>query len=237
MRDVIYNNIRLNEYLIIKDVSESLLPDISNVSLKLNNSIGAKFIKQELGVRVFNIPVEIIADSISERQELIDILAPIFYVNKEQELIIDNNRKYNVVLDGSTDINNLMYDSEFTLIFVAHNPIAYGIEVEVDFKTGVKLSNNGNYKSDGVITMFATSNVVRVQLKDGDPYDYIHVEGVKSGDLVNINMVDEVVKVNGVNYMKKTDPFGNFFSVPPGEFEIELWGANKAYLKFNERWI
>lgn len=237
MRDVIYDNIKLNNYVKVKNIRESLLPNINNVSLKLNNSVGARFIKQEMGIRQFDIDVEIIADSIDEKQEFIDRLAPMLFTKDERVLILDNNRKYEAILDGSTNIDNIMYDGSFTITFVAHNPIAYGEEVSVKFASNDKLFNTGNYVSRGVINLTASGNTVKLMLKDGNDYDYLEIYKLKSGDKVKVDLIEENITVNGLQHIKDTDPLGDFFDIPVGEFEFELTGASFSELVFFERWI
>lgn len=237
MRDVIYNNIRLNEYVIIKNIKESLLPNINNVSLKLNKSAGSLFIKQEMNSRQIVIDIEIIADDIKSRQVILDTLAPMFFVQKEKDLIIDNNRRYKAILDGSTVTEDVMYDSSISLTFIAHDPVAYGAEVELLATNRDNLVNTGNYKAKCVMKLIAESNSVEIKLKNGNEYDYVRVKRVKPGDLIEIDMELEKVTVNGEIYVNYIDALGDFFDIPPGEFMLEIEGTSSVKLTFFERWI
>lgn len=237
MRDVIYDEIRLNDYLIIKDIKESILPNIDNVSLKLSNHVGSIFVRQDMGERMIAVEAEFTSDNLEDRQELIDRLAPLLYTQSEKSLVIDNNRKYMAVLDGSTDINNIRYDGSFTLLLIAHNPIAYGDKVELVFNSGDELVNNGNYKTRGLIELKAESPHVVAKLVDGGEYDYVSIVNLSTNDKVVIDLENENITVNDEPFLIHMDPLGDFFDIPSGKFSINLTGTSSGTIKFTERWI
>lgn len=237
MRDIIYNNVRLSDYIIIKDIKESLLPNITNTSLKFNMNVGLKFIRQEMGPRQFIINAEIIADTIQDREELINLLAPMFFIKEEKELILDNNRKYKAILDGSTNIDNIRYDGLFTLNFIAYNPIAYGDQIELSAANGDILVNLGNYETKPIIKFIAENTKTKIKLKNSNEYNYIEVNYVNVNDEIVIDMENEIVTVNGDIYINYIDPLGDFFPLPAGEFELEITGTSNVNLSFLERWI
>lgn len=238
MRDVIYDGIRLNDFMIIKDIKESLLPNIDNVTLKMNSNVGLKFVNQELGSRVFSIDVEILSDSQQDKQEKINRLAPLLFTNEEKDLILDNVRRYKAVVDGSSNINNLMYDGLLTLTFVAYDPIAYGEEISLNIASGDELYNPGNYKTRPVIEVFPSTAPLEIRLKGGEEYDYVKINSVPGlSDPIRIDFVNEVVTFNGEDIMKDVDPLGDFFDIPPGDFSLEIRNSRFTHILFYERWL
>lgn len=238
MRDVIYDGIKLNDFMIIKDIKESLLPNIDNVTLKMNSNVGLKFVNQELGSRVFSIDVEILSDSQQDKQEKINRLAPLLFTNEEKDLILDNVRRYKAVVDGSSNINNLMYDGLLTLTFVAYDPIAYGEEISLNIESGDELYNPGNYKTRPIIEVIPLVAPVEIRLKNGEEYDYVKINKIGGLlDPIKIDFINEVVTINGENIMADVDPLGDFFYIPPGDFSLEISNSNFTHISFYERWL
>lgn len=238
MRDVIYDGIRLNDFMIIKDIKESLLPNVENVTLRMNSNVGLKFVNQELGSRVFSIDVEILSDNQQDKQEKINRLAPLLFTNKEKDLILDNVRTYKAVVDGSSNISNLMYDGLLTLNFVAHDPIAYGEEISLNIASGDELYNPGNYKTRPIIEVLPSANLVEIRLKNGEKYDYVKISNVGGAtNPIKVDFVNEVVTLNGEDIMADVDPLGDFFDIPPGDFSLEISNSRSTHILFNERWL
>lgn len=238
MRDVIYDGVRLNDFMIVKNINESLLPNVENVTLRMNKNVGLKFVNQELGSRVFAIDVEILSDNQQDKQEKIDRLAPLLFTNEEKDLILDNSRRYKAVVDGSSNISNLMYDGLFTLNFVAYDPIAYGEEISLNIRSGDELYNPGNYKARPIIEIFPSTAPVEVRLKNGEEYDYIKINKVRGlSSPIKIDFVNEVVTFNDIDIMEDIDPLGDFFDIPPGDFSLEIKNSSFTHILFYERWL
>lgn len=238
MREVSYNNIRLNTHVKVKRIKESMLPSLSSRTLTFRDSVGETFIKQNMGPRQFVIDFEIIANTLEKRQKVVDLLAPLLYVSEPKKLVIDKKRTYYAVVDGSTDIEEMRYDGAISLTFIAHDPIAYGKKIKSKIKNGeVKYNNAGNFKSKGQLNIKASSSKVTVRLSDGDEYDYISISNLKSGDNIVINMDKQSVTVNGNNRMYDVDPMGDFFSFPSGQFKLKFSGVSSGELSYYERWI
>lgn len=238
MRDVIYDGVRLNDFMIVKNINESLLPNVENVTLRMNKNVGLKFVNQELSSRVFAVDVEILSDSQQDKQEKIDRLAPLLFTNEEKDLILDNARRYKAVVDGSSNVSNLMYDGLLTLNFVAYDPIAYGEEISLNIRSGDELYNPGNYKTRPIIEIFPSAAPVEVRLKNGEEYDYIKINKIGGfTDTIKIDFVNEVVTFKGEDIMENVDPLGDFFDIPPGDFSLEIKNSSFAHILFYERWL
>lgn len=236
MKDVIYDNVKLNDYVLVKEVSDSILPSISNVSLNLNRNVGSKFIRQEMGPREINVDVEILADSYKERQELVDLLAPLLFSQEEKVLTIDG-RNYMAIMDGSTELDNIMYDGATTITFVAYNPIAYGETIKLNVTSNAPLVNTGNFASPAHFEIVANSVEVTIRLNNGEDFDFITVYNVVPGQIIEIDSDKEGVLVNGQNHIKDINPLGDFFQIPPGEFSLSVSGALSTLLTMQERWL
>ena len=205
---------------------------------KIPGKIGSTIIRKELGERIIDVTVEILADSYDERLDIVDEITNLLYTETDKELILRNKKKYKASIDGDTDISNLYTDGEVTLTFIASNPLAISLDkIEVEDIHNKTIINQGTYKTTGTITTTISSNVSNLKITLQNTGEYIYLEdNFKTDDVVEINLEDEFVKKNGNLIMDRLHFESEFFDIPIGEFTITI-SSGTGDLTYYERWL
>lgn len=205
---------------------------------KIPGKIGSTIIRKELGERIIDVTVEILADSYDERLDIVDEITNLLYTETDKELILRNKKKYKASIDGDTDISNLYTDGEVTLTFIASNPLAISLDkIEVEDIHNKTIINQGTYKTTGTITTTISSNVSNLKITLQNTGEYIYLEdNFKTDDVVEINLEDEFVKKNGNLIMDRLHFESDFFDIPAGEFTITI-SSGTGDLTYYERWL
>src|SRR5699024_8784027 len=207
-----------------KNISESVLPPILTNRKKIPGKIGSTIIRKELGERIIDVTVEILADSYDERLDIVDEITNLLYTETDKELTLRNKKKYKASIDGDTDISNLYTDGEVTLTFIASNPLAISLDkIEVEDIHNKTIINKGTYKTSGTITVTISSNVNHLKVTLQNTGEYIYLEDdFKANDEILIDLENEYIKKNGNLIMDKLYFESDFFNIPIGEFGITL---------------
>ena len=205
---------------------------------KIPGKIGSTIIRKELGERIIDVTVEILADSYDERLDIVDEITNLLYTETDKELILRNKKKYKASIDGDTDISNLYTDGEVTLTFIASDPLAISLDkIEVEDIHNKTIINQGTYKTTGTITTTISSNVNNLKITLQNTGEYIYLEdNFKTNDVVEINLEDEFVKKNGNLIMDRLHFESDFFDIPIGEFTITI-SSGTGDLTYYERWL
>lgn len=236
MTNAWYRGINLGKFVTIKDVRDSLLPTFSNYSINIANQPGERFVRNEVGIRKIDIDIEILADSHWELENKINNLISVIYSPTPQELQIRNGyRRYMAILDGTTNMENIVRDKAMTLSFIAHDPISYGALKNINVKNNTIVRNSGTHETRGHMTFIATSTTAVIELNGGGPHDYISLNKLTPGQEVFIDTINEIVIIN--KSQRFIDPLGDFFSFPSGIFSLKLTGVSNMKLSYYERWL
>ena len=205
---------------------------------KLPGKVGSTIIRKELGERIIDVTIEILADSYDERLDIVDEITNLLYTETDKELTLRNKKKYKASIDGNTDISNLYTDGEVTLTFIASNPLAISLDkIEVEDIHNKTIINQGTYKTTGTITTTISSNVSNLKITLQNTGEYIYLEdNFKTNDVVEINLEDEFVKKNGNLIMDRLHFESVFFDIPVGEFTITI-SSGIGDLTYYERWL
>ena len=205
---------------------------------KIPGKIGSTIIRKELGERIIDVTVEILADSYDERLDIVDEITNLLYTETDKELILRNKKKYKASIDGDTDISNLYTDGEVTLTFIASDPLAISLDkIEVEDIHNKTIINQGTYKTTGTITTTISSNINNLKVTLQNTGEYIYLEdNFETGDVIEINLEDEYVKKNGNLIMDRLHFESDFFDIPIGEFTITI-SSGTGDLTYYERWL
>lgn len=233
--EITFNNRRLNDFFIIKDVKNSILPPVNNYSIRLASSPGEYFVRTEFAPRVITVSVEVIANSKAQMNNIVRRAAGVLYSKEPRFLAIDGGRTYKAILDGSTDMENIGYDRQLELTFIAHDPISYGALRHLSVGSGTIINNSGTHESKGIITFTATGGTARIKLNKGNYYDFIEIDNLSYGKYVTVNCAREESTIG--NSEVYIDPTGDYFAFPPGNFSMSISGATNVKVKFYERWL
>lgn len=216
----------------------SLLPPQTNVTKKIGNRSGVRFIRKELEPKLIEVDVTLLEFKPSILREKARLFAEKLYSEKEEKLILlDEPDKYNMAtLEGSTPIVEDVMSGEVTLSFICFDPLDISKE-----KTIVNLShtiiNNGTYKATGVIKVAITQAINHLKITLQKTGEYIYLEDdFKKDDEIIVNLEEEFVKKNNDVIMTKLHFSSDFFEIPVGEFDITL-SSGEGILEFRERWL
>jgi len=237
MNSVIFNDLNLSDYCIIKSIKESILPPISTTRKAIPGRRGTKYIRKELGEKIIEIDIEIPANSFIGRQSIVDLMTPKLYTQDEVELILRGNRKYYASLDSETLLESLVFHGATTLVFLATDPLAYGDTKTIDITSAPTVINGGTYPATGTITVEITEPISNIDITLQNTGEYIFVaHNFVAGDTILIDLGEEMVYKNGYSIMQDCYLESDFFEIPVGEFEISVSSGN-ATLEFTERWL
>ena len=164
MNSVIFNDLNLSDYCVIKSIKESILPPISTTRKAIPGRRGTKYIRKELGEKIIEIDVEIPAVGFGDRQSTIDEITPKLYTQDEMELILRGDRKYYASLDSETLLENLVFHGATTLVFLATDPLAYGDTKTIDITSAPAVINGGTYPATGTITVEITEPISSIDI-------------------------------------------------------------------------
>ncbi len=232
-----FNNATLNDYVIVKRISESVMASVTTVHKTIPGRNGARFVRRQFGPRTIKIDIEIPAASFADREETVQELAAILYTDEEKELELRGSKSYFTILSGNTDLKNLVVHGETSLNFIASDPIAYGNEVSEEDIDGEELCNAGTYPAKGIITvtMDEITDHLEVTLTNTGESLYID-DDFEPGDEVIIDLEKEHITKNGYSAMANLSLESDFFEIPIGKFTVTV-SSGTADLQYRERWL
>lgn len=150
--EIIYNNIRLNDYCNIIDVSKTILPNRKNNSKNIASMNGSYYTGFEYGERIISVKIYIPSKDNIDYNNKIKELSSILNVDKPKKMIInDDLDKYvYAVINGDTELSKKAMVGSVTLEFICHDPIIYS-DKWVTFTPNERgiatLQNNSTYKT------------------------------------------------------------------------------------------
>lgn len=254
-----------NHGLIVLDVKTSILPPIATQTVDIPGMPGTDYIRSVYGVRKLDVKVGYhganLADFRSKMREWAGWLKP----GKLEQLIFDDepDKYYMAVLDGSTDLSQIVAYGDGTLSFICPDPFAYAVNSQIvlwdaPYQGTTTLTNNGTEECGVKITIEASSGANMDMTAAGiGSTNYgtasstsgveITIGGVSvkytgqilSGDVVVIDTGELTVTKNGVNALQYWS--GDFPKLPAGTIDVSEFdqSGNGASIKFDytERWI
>lgn len=230
---MIFNGVNLSEYFKIRDIRKSLLPRITNVLKEIPGKAGSRYLKDKLQPLIISIDIEI--KDKSKLEDKMNYIKTFLYTKDLKRLrILD--KYYFAKLDGSTDLEKILYYRNTTLNFLCPDPIAYGETKTIDISSNTTIINQGSYKTTGRITIEVTQSIGHIQVTQQNTGEYVYIEhDFVAGDEVIIDLDREYVTKNGYSIMKDVYLESDFFDIPVGEFE--LTSSVPATLEYVERWL
>lgn len=239
MRELYINGIRLNEYMDILSVSESILPPLSTHTVQVPGKPGSLFLRQVVDKKVIKVMFNIRAESFEERSGIIDEINPILFTGKELVVTLPNGRRYKAVVDGETDLANALFDGYGDFTLVAIDPISYGDTITEELQAHGQYFYAGTFETRGVFTIFSRdTEQVRIQIlsESSSEHDFIEInDNFISGDTIIIDMEKETVVKNGLLIMDKVNWAGDFFDIKSGYYNL-LFRGGDGYFTYEERW-
>lgn len=231
---MIFNGVNLSEYFKIRDIRKSLLPRITNVLKEIPGKAGSRYLKDKLQPLIISIDIEI--KDKSKLEDKMNYIKTFLYTKDLKRLrILD--KYYFAKLDGSTDLEKILYYRNTTLNFLCPDPIAYGETKTIDITNSPTILNEGTHETTGTITVEITEDVSNLNVTLQNTGEFIYLEhDFVVGDLILIDLEEEIAYKNGYSIMQDCYLESDFFKIPTGELTITVSNGN-ATLEFIERWL
>ncbi|MBO1515058.1 distal tail protein Dit [Metabacillus bambusae] len=143
-----------NEYpIIVNRIIRGILSPISRDFLEIPARPGAFLQNTKRGLNAFKVEITIHHEDVEEYNTLIRDLAGWLFSKKAEEFIIakDPSIKYYAVLEGSTDLNEIVTLGEGVLTFVCPNPDGQGP------LKGITINDTSDPSIDGIIANNGTA--------------------------------------------------------------------------------
>jgi predicted phage tail component-like protein len=233
---MIFNNIDFSEHFKILDIKKSLLPPIENSLYSIAGKHGAMLKNSVLKPKVIEVKIEFKGKANFE--DKIRELGSLLYTKELSKLFLPNSDKYYLAkLDGDTDLDKFLYYGVTKLKFIIPDPLAYGDVINTAFNNSTILLNNGTWETRGIITVEISEPIdyLEVGLKETGESIYLGHDFIV-GDIVTIDLIEEVAYKNGYSIMEDCFLESDFFDIPKGEFSITL-NSGSGNIEFIERWL
>jgi predicted phage tail component-like protein len=210
-----YKGISSDGKLKVLKVTRSVLPPSSNKLMEIDGRSGALFVSKKHGVKKIEVEIAILGDYVNKKREIADWLD----ADKPEALILSDepNMTDFAILDGETDMDEILDNGMGKLSFICPDPYSFGGETSASIAVGVDtVHNTGTAPSFPVITFNLTASTSSVKVQNGD----FHVEvkdNFVAGDVLVIDMKTGKVTRNGTLVMSKVTLESEFFPLTVGE--------------------
>lgn len=146
-----------------------MLPNIENKLIEVPDRVGACFYGQKVSSRIEQVKVTILADSLEELSDRKrEIAGWLFTLEPKPFRYSYEDKEYQAIIDGSTDLEKTVADGEVTLSFLIPDPHACGIEVKSQIIIGAPrvtedTHTQGSWSEGSLVGVEATPNGLQLQ--------------------------------------------------------------------------
>lgn len=236
---MIFNGVDIKDFAKILKIKRYLMPPIFGNARRIPNKAGSKHINTEIGELFIDVDIGAKRKSKEEIREFYRNIARLLYSDEPQKLIFcdEPNRYYKALINGSTPLWEFVGLSKASLQFICNDPIAYGETKIIDI-TEIPIHNAGTYPTTGTVTIEITAPAtsINVTLQNTGEFVLINDHNFAIGDIVRIDLEEDMVYKNGESIMYDCALESDFFDIPVGEFQVTVSSGN-AMLEFTERWL
>lgn len=118
---------------LVRNIHRNILPPVRLRMLKLSGRHGTMYIDRVYDERNIRVDVTLAAASHQSLRDRVRILAAWLNPENPRRLIFsdEDDKYYNAVLSGETDIEQLIIEGEGTLSFLCPDPFAYAVDPDV----------------------------------------------------------------------------------------------------------
>jgi predicted phage tail component-like protein len=210
-----YKGISSDGKLKVLKVTRSVLPPSSNKLMEIDGRSGALFVSKKHGVKKIEVEIAILGDYVNKKREIADWLD----ADKPEALILSDepNMTDFAILDGETDMDEILDNGMGKLSFICPDPYSFGGERSVSLFTGDdSIFSGGTAPSYATFTFNipSTMSSVKFETTDGDFFEV--KDSFVAGDVLVIDMGKGKVTKNGTLIMSKVTLESDFFPLKAG---------------------
>ena len=240
MVDMVFNNIDFTSLIKVEQIRRSVLPPQIINSYKIPGKIGNKFSKVDMGTALIEVDIRLIEKTRMNVQDKARELAGLLHATEPKELHLrDEPTRYNLaILSDSTNLEKFLFTGFTTLNFLCVDPLAYSKEKNmIELGPSTTILNSGTYEASGIITVYINSSVSYLEALLLESGEKVYIgENFVAGEIVIIDLENELVKKNDNLIMNKVHVISDFFKLPVGEFTINL-SSGTGILEFRKAWL
>jgi len=232
-----FNGYDLEDYVVVEAVRRYLLPPVQNVTYRMPGRDGELHLRAQLGSRATEMDVRLIEDNKADLLAAIRTLAGILMTREPAKLELDEDGKYEMaILDGMTELDEILDTGGTTLRFVSPSPASYGQEQTVSI-TVDPITNTGTYPAEGVITVTFDGSASELEVKNVTTGERVYMEHeFVATDVVVIDLHAERVTKNGSSIDADVFLDSDFFEIPVGTFVLTV-SDGSGVLVYTDRWL
>jgi predicted phage tail component-like protein len=236
---IIFNGYDFSNDIRVTNINRSLLPPISVISSEIVGRAGSIFQKKKIQAGVIPVDFVVVQNTLINLRTKARYLAGKLNTEEPKELYFkDEPDKYiKAIVSDNTSLEETLAVGQGTINFYCPEPIYFGNLVTEVLTNGDIYTNEGTYEAKGIITITITSNVSYLEVTSLKTGEFIYLEdNFVVGDVIEIDLTTEKVTKNGNSIMTKVYLTSDFFSIPVGDYEINISNGNGS-LVYESRWL
>ena len=174
-----FNGIEIPSFVKVNNIANSILPSISQTTMKINGKAGMQDFGNEIGTRNIAVTITIIANDQSDLRMKVRDLAEWLYYEEEKKFIdlSEPNIYYMAKFTGDSTLSEILHVGQGTLNFICNNPFAYNtVERNYQFmpteNAPYGFENNGNTETYPRMEFEFTDNATEFSIVTNDEYLY-----------------------------------------------------------------
>lgn len=237
-----FNGVKKDYLYILMGFNRPAFAPIEREIIKVNGLAGGHLIRTNTDVRRIEVPVILRASNQADMQKQKEDLAKWLITEDPKELIFDDelDRTYLAVLDGSADLDELVFRGKGKLTFVCTMPYKLGATKNQlfavagqDFKAN--FTNNGSEKSPPLITIQSNAQSPSLDVIFGDDYFRLgYPTGIKTKTVNQENLLIEDKANSLASWTKFTGKIGDYtgtgdMQVLNNKFQPKLFGDGTGW--------
>lgn len=185
--------------ILVNKVSRSILPPLTDRSIKIPARDGTFHFGTDVGVREFKIEITYSAANATDLLQKARDIGRWLLTDEEAEIIFDQepDKSYYGFLVGNTDIESLVSTGFTTFTIQCPDPYAYGAEIQSPTYTSSPITVTTTGQEDTYPMFTATFNTPATFFSISDGENYVHVGSPSSAETTSIPKETRVLQDNG----------------------------------------
>ena len=173
-----FNGNTIPSFVKVNNIANSILPSISQSTLKINGKAGVQDFGNEIGTRNIEVAITIIANDQSDLRDKVRELAEWLYYNEAKKLYIleEPNIYYMAKFTGDSRLNEILHVGQGTLNFICTEPFGIGEERTYSFMPTSSVpygfENKGNTETYPRIEFDFMENATEFSIIGNDEFMY-----------------------------------------------------------------
>jgi len=216
-----FNGVDLGEYLIVNNIDRSILPSQENTTINIPGRAGSLFVKKKDGSKPIPCEITIVEENSGLLRLKLDELASALDANTPSAIIFNDepNMTYYGIVDGQTDLDEIVAIGRGTITFLCPNPYKYETETQAVSALGeVSPTVTGNVETYPTVECTITVDAAEYVIEHVAKAQKVRlISPFVIGDTISINFNTGKILINDVLRMTTYD-FTNsrWFTLDPG---------------------